>query len=302
MDSSGNACIFRCVGCETQGRPGGRDGQVVQHRSSGNRRRRQRLVGAAAAFERREVQRELHGVVRSTGRQARAAVSALVRAPVHGAVREPVDGEADTGGARSAAATSAVRSAGARRTGRLAGRFGRTKHRRVGPATAGSAASRRASGARSERSERRREGYPPEGSRPRSGLGRVARSRSDAPSLIPWSRDIVSMFGTIDCIIDCTVVSSIGGRVSDGIGITTIGAGIVNTIGIGAGPRRTLLASVARCCGGQAAEPPRSAAPQATREAKAGVAAVAVSDQKGGPRRRSGDAARGGAAAQAATR
>ena len=34
------------------------------------------------------------------------------------------------------------------------------------------------SGARRERSERRREGYPPAGSRPRSGLDRVARPRS----------------------------------------------------------------------------------------------------------------------------
>ena len=43
-----------------------------------------------------------------------------------------------------------------------------------------SEANRRARGPRSERSERRGEGYPPEGTRPRSGLGRVARSRSDA--------------------------------------------------------------------------------------------------------------------------
>ena len=49
-----------------------------------------------------------------------------------------------------------------------------------------SEASRRASGARSDRRERRREGYPPEGARPRSGLDRVARSRSDAPRLIVW--------------------------------------------------------------------------------------------------------------------
>ena len=52
-------------------------------------------------------------------------------------------------------------------------------------------------GKRSERSERRREGYPPEGARPRSGLDRVARSRSDAPSLIVGSRETVSMDGTI---------------------------------------------------------------------------------------------------------
>ena len=69
--------------------------------------------------------------------------------------------------------------------------------------TAGSVASRRASGARSERSERRREGYPPEGSRPRSGLGRVARSRSDAPSLVAW----ISVRMTIFCTV---IANSIG--------------------------------------------------------------------------------------------
>ena len=38
--------------------------------------------------------------------------------------------------------------------------------------------------ARSDRRERRREGYPPGGSRPRSGLGRVARPRSGSPNLL----------------------------------------------------------------------------------------------------------------------
>ena len=83
--------------------------------------------------------------------------------------------------------------------------------------SAGSAASRRPSEARNERSEWRREGYPPEGSRPRSGLGRVARSRSDAPSLVAWTPELVSIFCTIipdsngttnyitDCITDCTI-------------------------------------------------------------------------------------------------
>ena len=49
-------------------------------------------------------------------------------------------------------------------------------------------------------SERRREGYPPEGPRPRSGLGRVARSRSDAPRLTLPLRTPVSIFGTIAII------------------------------------------------------------------------------------------------------
>ena len=86
-----------------------------------------------------------------------------------------------------------------------------------------SEASRRASGARSDRRERRREGYPPEGARPRSGLDRVARSRSDATSLIVESRETVSVFGTIDCITVCTFIVSIRGRVS--VCITVIGTG-----------------------------------------------------------------------------
>ena len=103
-----------------------------------------------------------------------------------------------------------------------------------------SEASRRASGARSERSERRREGYPPEGARPRSGLDRVARSRSDAPSLIVGSRETGSMFGTIECISVCTIVASIRGRLSVSIGVTIIG--------IAVGARRTLSSSGARSC------------------------------------------------------
>ena len=45
-------------------------------------------------------------------------------------------------------------------------------------------------------SERRREGYPPEGPRPRSGLGRVARSRSDAPRLPVSFLAGITIFGT----------------------------------------------------------------------------------------------------------
>ncbi len=156
-------------------------------------------------------------VVRSTLPEARAEGSALVRTRLHRAVREPVDGEADTGGARSAAATSRgdarsrrSRPGRARRALRRArraapargGHGGRATDAvdgdddGGGPATVGSAASRRASGARSDRRERRREGYPPEGPRPRSGLGRVARSRSDAPRLTERSGTPVSIFGT----------------------------------------------------------------------------------------------------------
>ena len=112
-------------------------------------------------------------------------------------------------------------------------------HERVVPARGGER-QRAAGQARSERSERRREGYPPEGSRPRSGLGRVARSRSDAPSLIVVSGETASSIGTIGRITACTVVGS---------GVTAIGK-ITITIttaitGNVAGARRTLLSSTA---------------------------------------------------------
>ena len=68
-------------------------------------------------------------------------------------------------------------------------------------------------------SERRREGYPPEGPRPRSGLGRVARSRSDAPSLIVCIGEPVSIIGTIRL---CTTTIPDTGTVTTGI-VVTIG-------------------------------------------------------------------------------
>jgi len=99
------------------------------------------------------------------------------------------------------------------------------RQERVGSATAASAASRRASGARSERSERRREGYPPEGPRPRSGLGRVARSRSDAPRLIVCIGEPESIFGTIGIITTC--ITGIGNTVTV---VCTNGVDIVDSI------------------------------------------------------------------------
>ena len=66
--------------------------------------------------------------------------------------------------------------------------------------------------ARSDRRERRREGYPPEGARPCSGLDRVARSQSDAPGTIVPGSAVVSIFGTIvattvDTMSDSVTVS-----------------------------------------------------------------------------------------------
>ena len=92
----------RCVGCETQGRPGRSGRPSLLHPRSGNRRRRSRRSGAATAIEWRAVRPEARAVVRSTLPQAEAVVSALVRTPVHRVVRSPVRGEAGTGDARSA--------------------------------------------------------------------------------------------------------------------------------------------------------------------------------------------------------
>ena len=82
-----------------------------------------------------------------------------------------------------------------------------------------SVASRPASAARSERSERRREGYPPEGSRPRSGLGRVARSRSDAPGFILWRVAPVSIICTVLVSDNVNVYVSVSIGIGIGIGI-----------------------------------------------------------------------------------
>ena len=143
------------------------------------------------------------------------------------------------------------------------------------PATAVSAASRRASGARSDRRERRREGYPPEGPRPRSGLGRVARSRSDAPRLIGPSGTPASIIGTSGFTRTDNTVGSI--VVVIVIGSASIVGSTVNTASVS-----TIIGSPTRC-GARAAEPPRSAAPQAPCDAKASRAVVAFSsgaDQK----------------------
>ena len=175
---------------------------------------------------------EPQAVARSTLPEARAEVSALVRTPVHGAVRSQVRGEAGTGDARSAPgdqaeALPAAGVAGQGERGEVRDEHGAQRRGEEDTAVtlsvssnvaatvsarhaAVSVASRRASGARSDRRERRREGYPPEGSRPRSGLGRVARSRSDAPSFVVWRPAPASIFGTIitdsiGCITGCTI-------------------------------------------------------------------------------------------------
>ena len=105
---------------------------------------------------------------------------------------------------------------------------------------AGSEASRRPSEARSERNANggARDTRPQRRDR-FSGLDRVARSRSDAPSLILlWTCASVPVFGAIGCIIVCTVAVMIV--------ITAIDIGGATDIAINIGARRTLPASVAR--------------------------------------------------------
>ena len=134
---------------------------------------------AATAIEWRAARPEPQAVVRSTLPKAMAATTAPVPALRHGAVRRLVSGEAGTGDARSAAAASRG-DARCRRSRPGRARRGRRRARReapprgvnggpaddavehgnerVVPAAAASAASRRASGARSDRRARRREG------------------------------------------------------------------------------------------------------------------------------------------------
>ena len=218
----------------TEAAPGRSGTAIARHERRGNGRWRARLVGAAAARERTGVRTEPQAAVRSTLPEAEAGVPARVRAPVHGAVRSAVSGDA-----RSAVAPSRgdARSRRSRRgRAKRGGRGGRAGdavergHERAGPATAVSAASRRASGARSDRRERRREGYPPEGSRPRSGLGRVARSRSDAPGFIVCIGEPVSIIGTIGIcttITVCTIGFTDIGTVPFSTGIMDTGTAIV---------------------------------------------------------------------------
>ena len=110
----------------------------------------------------------------------------------------------------------------------------------AGRETAVSKANRRARGPRRERSEWRGEGYPPEGTRPRSGLGRVARSRSDAS------------------------------RIGTGIGDTE--AREASFVGRCWRPsyRRNGKSCVIDWVRRKAAQPPRRAAPTATRAGKPG--------------------------------
>ena len=112
------------------------------------------------------------------------------------------------------------------------------------------------SGNWSERSERR--------------LERKARSRSDAPRLTVPFRTQASVIGTIDSITVCTVVVGTNGR----IGVTAIGISVSIGIIIATSAAATttsagIVDGNLSCGGGRAAEPPRSAAPQAPCDAKA---------------------------------
>ena len=166
----------RCVGCETQSRPGRYGTAIEQQQRWGNRRRRSRRRGAATANEWRSPRTEPKAVARSALPKARAEVSALVRARLHGAVH----GEAPaTHGVRRRRAEAKPAAGAAGQGERSEFRDERGAQRRgeedtavtlAVPSnvattvsarhTAGSAASRRASGARSERQRTEARGIP----------------------------------------------------------------------------------------------------------------------------------------------
>ena len=77
----------RCVGCGTQGRSGRPN---LRYERWGNRRRGTRRRGAVTAIEWRTARTEPQADVRSTLPEAWAAVSALVRTQLRGAVRSEV--------------------------------------------------------------------------------------------------------------------------------------------------------------------------------------------------------------------
>ena len=148
-------------------------------------------------------------------RRQRSPVQGAARTGEHGVLRRraeamPAAGAAGEGRARRGLRRARCAAPARGDHGDPAGDAAEPCRQGAGPATAVSEASRRASGARSDRRERRREGYPPEGPRPRSGLGRVARSRSDAPSLIVGIPALVTVIGTLTSITVCAT----------GIGIT----------------------------------------------------------------------------------
>jgi len=197
----------------------------------------------------------LHGVVHSTATAAPAAMSALVRTRLHGAVREPVDGEAATGDARSAEGTSQgearnrrSRPGRARRAPRRARRVAPSRGEcggagddaigpvvdRAGPTAAASAASRRASvsAQRPKGAEARGIAAVIGGRASDRRLEQRARSRSDAPKPIaPFETP-----ANIVCTSGIAGTGNTTGRiVVDGARIATIGDSAIRCGGRGGG-------------------------------------------------------------------
>ena len=111
------------------------------------------------------------------------------------------------------------------------------------PSSPAASVSAGSGGERSARRARRREGYPPEGPRPRSGLGRVARSRSDAPRLTDPSGTAFTIFGTIggtDRIATGTVVVGSGGKLATITGCIMVSTGVRTIAGIVGGADGTM--------------------------------------------------------------
>ena len=209
-----------CVGCETQGRPGRSGTANVQHQRSGNRHRRSR---------RREPPRRLSGG--QCGRSRRQSRAARCRRPGRKCPHWcGHDCTAQCGAwcaAKPAPATHGVRwrRAEAKPEAGAAGQGERSEFRREAEAavtrpvasnevpavsvrhTAGSAASRRASGARSERERTEARGIAEEiGAKRR--LERKARPRSGSPDLDVAIVALVNIVSTTDSIVVFTIVVS----------------------------------------------------------------------------------------------
>ena len=257
----GTPCITDAWGVEPKAAPGGQDGRIcgmsdgeIGAGEPGGGEPSRRLSGGRCGRSRRQ---SCAARCRRRGRKCRTGAGTTARHGAErsaGALRRSVRTSAASGAERTGASRGVRRRSLREARSATAVRTQGEENAAVVPTSSSNAAlaaavrhaavseaSRRASGARSDRRERRREGYPPEGARPRSGLDRVARSRSDAPSLIVWLTALVSILGTAISITVCTVVS---------IGVTGIGIGsatnIATNISDVIGARGTLSSSVAR--------------------------------------------------------
>ena len=114
-----------CVRCENRGRPCGPEAKIVQRFSWGNRRWRERRIGAAAAIERTASPTRARAAVRSTVPSGPASPSAVMPAVVQRPVTRQRNGAATAPKARARSAMPAA--SGAERAGARARREARAR-------------------------------------------------------------------------------------------------------------------------------------------------------------------------------